>query len=206
MVERMGGVGAVLAEELARAEAVGADARAVILVEGASDQRAIEALAARLGRDLEAERVVVIPMAGATNITRFLEILGPAGHDVKLAGLYDAAEEADIRLALAKAGIGTDLDRARLEQLGFFMCEAHLEAELVRALGVEQMVRLIESQGHIRRFRSFQKQPAHQHEPPDEQIRRWLGNHKIRYAPLMVDALDLAQVPYPMVQVLRRVA
>ena len=33
------------------------DARAVVLVEGASDQTAVETLAARRGRDLAAERI-----------------------------------------------------------------------------------------------------------------------------------------------------
>src|SRR6478609_10862233 len=48
------------------------DARAVVLVEGISDQRAVEALAYRAGRDLPAERVVVVAMGGATNIGRYL--------------------------------------------------------------------------------------------------------------------------------------
>lgn len=40
-------------------------ARAVILVEGWSDQAALEALARRRGRDLLAEGVVVMPIGGA---------------------------------------------------------------------------------------------------------------------------------------------
>ena len=47
-------------------------ARAVVLVEGVSDQRALEALAERRGRDLEAEQVAIVPIGGAQAIGRFL--------------------------------------------------------------------------------------------------------------------------------------
>lgn len=39
--------------------------RAAVLVEGASDQAAVEALATRRGRDLAAEDVAVVAMGGA---------------------------------------------------------------------------------------------------------------------------------------------
>ncbi|MGI9016357.1 MAG: TOPRIM nucleotidyl transferase/hydrolase domain-containing protein [Euzebya sp.] len=45
---------------------------AVVLVEGVSDQVAVESLAARYGRDLTSEGVQVIPMGGAMGIGRFL--------------------------------------------------------------------------------------------------------------------------------------
>jgi hypothetical protein len=203
--EVMGGDGAVLAEEIGRAQAAGAQAKTVILVEGVSDQRAIEALARRQGRDLEAEDVEVIPIAGATNIGRFLELLGPAGYDVELAGLCDEAEEVDFTEALEHAGIGTGLDRATLEMMGFFVCSGDLEEELIRAMGVEAMVGLIESQQQLRRFRSFQNQPAQRHKTIEAQLWRWLGNHKIRYAPLMVEAVDNDRMPTPLLGVLASV-
>ncbi|HEX2153572.1 MAG TPA: TOPRIM nucleotidyl transferase/hydrolase domain-containing protein [Acidimicrobiia bacterium] len=40
-------------------------ARAIFLVEGISDQIAVETLARRLGGDLESEDVVVVPVGGA---------------------------------------------------------------------------------------------------------------------------------------------
>jgi hypothetical protein len=61
------------------------------------------------------------------------------------------------------------------------------------------------SEGHLRRFRSFQNQPAQRHKTIEDQIWRWLGNHKIRYAALMVEALDLADVPAPLDGVLKHV-
>lgn len=202
--ERLGGVGAVLSEELERARIAGAAHRAVILVEGVSDQRAVETLARRQGRDLDAEDVDVIPIAGATNITRFLDLLGPAGFDVRLSGLCDAGEVAEFRLALETAGIGSAPDRYGMEELGFFVCHDDLEEELIRALGADRMISLIESQRQLRRFRSFQNQPAQRHKTIEQQLWRWLGNHKIRYASLMVSALDLDAVPRPLHEVLKR--
>lgn len=203
--EVMGGDGAVLAVEIRRAHAAGAGAKTVILVEGVSDQRAIEALARRQGRELSAENVEVIPIAGATNIGRFLELLGPAGYDVKLAGLCDEGEVVAFTEALYHAGMGTSLDRAALEMMGFFVCSADLEEELIRAIGPEAMVDLIESQRQLRRFRSFQNQPAQRHKTIEAQLWRWLGNHKIRYAPLMVETVDIERMPSPLLGVLASV-
>ena len=42
---------------------------AVVLVEGLSDQAAVEALAERRGRDLDAEGVAVVPIGGAQAIS-----------------------------------------------------------------------------------------------------------------------------------------
>jgi hypothetical protein len=202
--EVMGGDGAVLVEELSKAETAGRAGRTVVLVEGVSDQRAIEALAGRRGHDLAALGVSVIPTAGATNFGRFLDLLGPKGHDVNLAGLCDEGEEAELGLAVETAGVSPVSTRADLEEAGFYVCEIDLEDELVRALGAETMVWLIESQGQLRRFRSFQNQPAQRHKTIEAQIWRWLGNHKIRYAPLMVEALDPDRVPRPLLGVLAR--
>ena len=203
--EQMGGVGAVLAEEIERAHTAGESGQTVILVEGSSDRRAIEALAIRRGRDLDAEGVAIVAIAGATNIGRFLELLGPAGHDVMLAGLCDEGEEREFAFAVEQVGLGEVVDRPGLEGLGFFVCVRDLEEELLRALGADRMLDLIESQGQIRRFRSFQNQPAQRHKTIEAQIWRWLGNHKIRYAPLMVAALDLGEAPRPLEGVLATV-
>jgi len=44
----------------------------VVLVEGVSDQGAVEALAERYGRDLDAEGISVVAMGGAQAIGSFL--------------------------------------------------------------------------------------------------------------------------------------
>ncbi|MDX6483784.1 MAG: hypothetical protein QOE95_1555, partial [Gaiellaceae bacterium] len=79
--------------------------RAVVLVEGISDQCALEALARRRGRNLEAEGVSVVPIGGAQAIGRFLSHFGPEGLDVRLAGLCDVGEERDFQRALERAGL-----------------------------------------------------------------------------------------------------
>ena len=179
--------------------------RAVILVEGISDQRAVEALAVRRGRDLAAEGVSIVPIGGAHAIGAALERFGPGGLDVELAGLCDVGEEHAFRRGLERAGLGANLDRAGMEALGFFVCDADLEHELVRALGVEAVLRIVEDQRELSSFRTFQKQPAKRELDLDEQVWRFMWNRKFRYARLLVDALDLGHVPRPLDGVLAAV-
>ena len=68
---------------LARADG----ASAVILVEGISDQIAVETVAARRGLDLGALGVVVVPTGGAHGFARYARRFGPAGAGLRLAGL-----------------------------------------------------------------------------------------------------------------------
>jgi hypothetical protein len=177
------------------------DPDAVVLVEGLSDRAALTTLAARRGRDLAAERVSVIAMGGATNIGHFLARYGPQGRGVRLAGLCDAGEEHDFRRGLERAGLGTGLDRAGLERLGFFVCTADLEDELIRALGVPAVEQVIESQDELTSLRKFQLQPAQRGRPAPAQLRRFLGTRsgrKIAYGSLLVQALPLDLVPRPL--------
>jgi hypothetical protein len=172
-----------------------------VLVEGSSDQVALETLAVRRGRDLAAEGIAVVPMGGATNIRRFLELFGPRGVDVRLAGLCDAREEGDFRRGLERAGLGSNLRRADMEALGFYVCVADLEDELIRCLGAACVEQVIDAQGELRSFRTFQQQPAWQGRSSQAQLRRFIGTHsgrKIRYARLLVDALDLTSAPRPL--------
>ena len=130
-----------------------------MLVEGISDQEAVRALAERHGRNLDAEGVSVIPIGGAQAIGRFLDRYGPSGLNVRLAGLCDAGEEPDFRGGLERAGLGFDLTREDLERLGFFVCDADLEEELIRALGAQAVERVVEAHGDLRPFPTLQKQP-----------------------------------------------
>lgn len=176
-------------------------ARAVVLVEGVSDQLALAALARRRGRDLDAEGISVVAMGGAQAIGVFLGALGPRGLGVELAGLCDAGEAGHFRRALERAGFGTNLTRSRMESLGFYVCVADLEDELIRALGASAVERVIDAQGDLGPFRTFQRQPAWRGRPTEEQLRRFIGTHsgrKIQSAALLVEALDLARVPPPL--------
>jgi hypothetical protein len=203
-----GGGDTKLVAAAAHALATGADSRAVVLVEGVSDQVALEALAGRRGRNLSDEDISILPMGGATNIRSFLDLFGPKGLDVRLAGLCDAGEEGDFRRGLERAGFGSSLSRADMEALGFYVCVADLEDELIRALGGACVEDILDAQGELGSFRTFQRQPAWQGRATKEQLRRFMGSgagRKIRYARLLVDALHLTRVPRPLERVLAHV-
>jgi hypothetical protein len=172
-----------------------------VLVEGVSDRLAVEALARRRGRTLESEGISVVPIGGSKNITAFLDRVGPQGLNVRLAGLYDAAEEDDFRRGLERAGLGANLSRADMERLGFYACVADLEDELIRSLGAAAVEQVIEANGELDALRSFQRQPQWRGRSREAQLRRFFGTHggrKIESAALLVDALDLNRVPRPL--------
>jgi hypothetical protein len=140
-------------------------------------------------------------MGGSKNVGSFLDLFGPQGLDVRLAGLCDAAEEGDFRRGLERAGLGSNLTRADMEALGFYVCVADLEDELIRSLGAAAVEQVIDAQGELASFRTFQKQPAWQGRTNEEQLRRFFGTRggrKIQSAPLLVDALNLTHVPRPL--------
>ena len=237
VTEAAGGSSAALAAAAARARD-DPGACAVVLVEGMSDQAALETLAARSGRDLRAEGVFVVPMGGATNIGHFLGLFGPRGFGVRLAGLCDEGEERDFRRGLERAGLAAglpppgplDLDRAGslglpppgslgldragslapldLAGLGFFVCVADLEDELIRSLGVRRVEQLIEAEGELGPFQTFTRQPAQRDRTRQQQLHRFLGTRsgrKIHYGHVLAAALDLTRVPGPLAGVLSRV-
>jgi hypothetical protein len=181
------------------------DARAIVLVEGISDQVALETLAARRDRDLDGERISIVPIGGAQAIGRFLARFASQRSEATLAGLCDAGEEEVFRRGLERAGFGSQLTRLDMERLGFYVCVEDLEDELIRALGPAAVEAVVDSQGDLGSFRTFQKQPAWRGQSIEGQLRRFLGSadrRKIRYARLLVDAVDLARVPRPLDRVL----
>ena len=183
-------------------------ARAIVLVEGISDQIALETLAARRGRDLAGEGISIVPIGGAQAVGRFLARFDQERSDATLAGLCDEREEDVFRRSLERAGLGSKLTRVEMERLGFYVCVADLEDELIRALGPASVEAVIDSQGDLGSFRTFQKQPAWRGRSIEGQLRRFMGSadrRKIRYARLLVAALDLDRVPRPLDGVLAHV-
>jgi hypothetical protein len=181
---------------------------AVVLVEGISDQIALETLAVRCGRDLVAERVVILPLGGAQAIVRHLPALAPKGAQRRLAGLCDAAEEEIFRRGLARARLGSPQTRDDMERLGFFVCVDDLESELIRAVGPARVEALFDAQGDLGSFRTLQKQSGWRTRSIEAQMRRFLGSgarRKLRYARLLVTELELERVPHPLHAVLAHV-
>ena len=189
---------------LARADG----ARAIVLVEGITDQVVLEAVAARRGRDLEAEGVLLVPIGGAQAIGRFLTQFGPQGSGMKLAGLCDVGEEDVFRRSLERAGFGSGLTRDDMERLGFHVCVVDLEDELIRALGSARIESILDSGGDLGSFRTFQKQPAWRGRPVESQLRRFMGSadrRRVRYGPRFVEGLELSEIPRPLDGVLAHV-
>jgi len=160
---------------------------AVVLVEGASDRIALETLARRQGRDLAAEGVSIVAIGGAQAVGRVLA--GLAGQ--RVAGLCDVREEAGFRRAFERAGSAPDVH----------VCDPDLEGELIRALGAGAVEDVLGANGDLSSFRTMQKQPVWRDRPVADQLRRFMGSgarRKVRYAALLVEALDLERVPAPL--------
>ena len=194
VTEAAGAGSAALAAAAARARSDPGSC-AVVLVEGMSDQAAMDTLAARCGRDLRGEGIFVVPMGGATNIGHFVDLFGPGGFGVRLAGLCDQGEERDFRRGLDRVG-------------PYFVCVADLEDELIRALGTGRVEELIQAEGESGPFRTFTRQPAHRETPREQQLRRFMGTRsgrKIRYGHVLAAALDLTRIPGPLVGLLSAV-
>ena len=173
----------------------------VVLVEGVSDQLAVETLARRLGRDLPAEGIAIVAMGGATNVKRHLEFFGPPGLDVRLAGLVDEGEVRVFARALERIGFGDELTRGDMERLGFYVCVRDLEDELIRALGPRVVEQILDREGDLHAFRTFQKQPEQRDRHDQARLRRFMGTRggrKHYYAPVLVNALELDAVPAPL--------
>jgi Overcoming lysogenization defect protein-like, TOPRIM domain len=167
----------------------------MILVEGESDRLALEALARRRGRDLEAEGVSIHAIGGAHAIRREVERLH---RRARLAGLCDLQEEGHFRKAFDAVGLARCV----------FVCERDLEDELIRALGVDTVEDVLAARHELGLFRSFQQQPAWRGRRPQEQLHRFFGTYsgrKIEIGAMLVDALDLDRVPPPLDGVLAAV-
>ncbi|MEV0324512.1 ATP-dependent endonuclease [Streptomyces sp. NPDC050658] len=177
---------------LARDLAARLPVRAVVLLEGPSDEAAVNALAEARGRDLAAEGVCVLPMGGAMSVGRFARLLGPPGLDLRLTGLCDEAERRYYVRALERAGVA---------EPEFFVCAADLEDELIRALGVPRVQELVRAEGELRSLQIFLGQPAQQGRAAQQQMRRFFGTkggRKIHYGRVLVEALAPEQVPAPL--------
>jgi OLD-like protein len=166
---------------------------AVVVVEGASDRAALEALAERRELDLDAAGVEIAVLGGAHRIGRFVK---DRDDDGRLIGLCDAGEEPVFRRALERTR-STDL----------FVCHADLEDELIRALGAPAIEEILGANDDLHRFRTLQQMPAWRGRATEQQLRRFMGSggrRKMRYARILVDALAPDRVPAPLDAVLTR--
>ena len=173
-------------------------ARRIILVEGMTDQIAVERVASRRGVDLAGRDVVVAPMGGAHAVATFLEAIDerPRPPDV-VVGLCDEREAHVLRSAFA---------RSRWRAGDTHVCRPDLEAELIRALTPTRFLELIEREGALGSFRTLQRQGVWRDRPIEEQLHRFLRAGARRghvYVGAMVDALADDEIPAPLDAVVR---
>ena len=180
--------------------------RTLVLVEGKSDAGAVRALAYLLGCDLDLHHIQIWSADGVTNFSHRLVDFVRKHPGAGICGMYDVADERRVRRALTHAAIPVAAHES-LESAGFFACVADLEDELIRALGAEGVERVLEAQGELISFRRFQAMPQHRGTPVHHQLRRFLGTRatrKIRCAQRLVEALGIARLPRPLVQLAAR--
>lgn len=161
--------------------------RTVVLVEGASDLAAVEAAAEGLRADLDG--VVIVPMGGAMSIRRFVALLD----GVRVIGLCDIAEVGHFE----RAGVET-----------IIACDPDLEYELMRALGHEGVLRVLEEERDFAAFRVFQNQPAQRERTLDRQLHRFfgtIGGRKEKYGRALTAAVPPDRLPAPLVTLLAAV-
>jgi hypothetical protein len=156
---------------------------AVVLVEGVTDRIALEAVAGRLGLDLDG--IEIVPIGGAQAIRR----ASAAYEGQEVAGLCDVGEERWFRRVLGDAT---------------YVCVEDLEDELIRALGADRVQGVIDVRGELDTFRNFQNQLFWRGRPVESQLRRWLqnGGRQHRYPPHLVEAMEPDEIPRPLVGVL----
>ena len=149
----------------------------IVLVEGESDAVAVKTLARRLG--LPEPRV--LPVGGSKGARRAAGELDGQ----RLLGLVDAAQRRDFERVLATV----------------YVCDPDLEAEFVRALGVEGVEAVVAGQGELGSFRCLQAQPNLSEKSIEHQLARFFGGcsgNKVRYAQLLAEAVPIEKIPSPL--------
>jgi hypothetical protein len=100
------------------------------------------------------------------------------------------------------------MERERPELADVFVCERDLEDELIRAVGPEAVVDLLDELGELGRFRTFQEQPEWRGQPLHDQLRRFAGTRSGRkavFAARLAVELTAGTLPAPLAGLLDRV-
>ena len=164
----------------------------VVLVEGGSDVAALRALTSSDGLR---EAFELVAMGGITNVARHVAELSQQRPDAVLLGVCDEPER-------------RFMERVRPPLREIFVCERDLEDELIRALGPDVVVGLLEELGELGRFRTFQEQPEWRGQPLHDQLRRFAGTRSGRksiFAGRLAAELRPGALPEPLERLLDRV-
>lgn len=180
--------------------------RKVVLLEGVSDIAALTAIAKT--RDVDLQHVELIDLGGVTNVRREVNELHRGSADLEVLGLCDAPEARFVEQALNEIG-RTVRDASDLAAYGFFICHADLEEELIRALGIDHTVSVIEELGLDAKLATLRQQPAWQGRPLADQLHRFCGvtsGRKELLAGALAAALTPEDVPEPLQALVDRIA
>lgn len=164
-----------------------AEARSVVLVEGVSDQVALDATARALDLDLGAARTLVMPIGGAQAVERTVAELDTRRGDLRLVGLCDIGEASFFRRTLPDDRIA--------------VCDPDLETELIRAAGADLIESVIDRMGEKRAFRTLQAQAPWRDAAHADQCHRFIRSRSgrgQRYAQEVLRMLDPALIPAPL--------
>jgi len=115
-------------------------ARTVVLVEGVSDQRALETLAARRGHDLASASVAIVAMGGSKNVRYAVDRFGPARVEAILETRGDLSTFRTMQRQPAQLGRPIEAQLRRFMGTKAGRKEAYA-AHLVEALDLEDMPR-----------------------------------------------------------------
>lgn len=183
-----------------------ATVRKAVLLEGVSDVAALTAVARK--RDVDLAAVQLVDLGGVTNVRRELIELHRAPTDLEILGLCDAPEVHFVEQALNDVG-HTVRDVSDLPAYGFFVCHADLEEELIRAVGAERTVAVIEHLGLDTKLATLRQQPAWHDRPLAEQLHRFCGvasGRKELLAGALAATLDPEDAPEPLQALVERLA
>jgi hypothetical protein len=89
---------------------------------------------------------------------------GPPGLGLRLAGLCDEGEQ---------RFFDRGLERAWAPRRGVCVCVTDLEDELIRALGTARVEQIVETEGDLRAWQAFLRQPAQHGRSRQQQLRRF---------------------------------
>ena len=182
------------ATEAALAAAV--DATVVVLVEGISDQIAVDAMLARSDRGLD-DLVVAVPIGGAQAVDKALARFSERD-DLMVLGLCDYAEANFFAKAFEAHGLDGN----------YFVCNPDLEAELIAAFEPAELEAIIEAQGELKSLRIMQKQAAWRDRRFGEQAHRWIRARALRssrYASVLIATADEDRLPKPLRELVARI-
>lgn len=163
--------------------------RVVVLVEGESDAVVVRGLTQRHGLD-----VTVVAMGGITNVRQHVAQIRVDRPEAVLVGVCDERER-------------RFMEKVEPPLAGIFVCDRDLEDELIRAVGPETVIGLLDGLGDLGRFRTFQDQPEWRGQPLHEQLRRFAGTRsgrKAAFAGRLAAELGDDSMPVPLARLLER--